>query len=853
MANTAVSTLRVGGQNVATPGAVSQVKQVSEQAPSLASNGVLAIIGPARNGAPLTVLNFDKLEGVQNYLKLTDLNGDIGLRVASEWACDASSDDAVQGQPSRLVLIKTNRDTPASATIYGSVAALFTVNSLDYGAHVNKISLAIAAGTLKGVKLTIKDGLGGTPEIGDNLGGDAALTLKYAGQADAAVVTIDSTGLKVLWQKSFAGLNGAASEVKNGWASGVIFCKSDDVGDTYQRVTVYGLDAGNNPISATFLLTGTTEVAPSTTFAKLTGARIDGAHKGVIKVSSGTGGAFAAGVFITFTANADDVLTSDGKVKVQSDSAADAGKQVELVGYDTTGNIAQGLGLKSEIITLGAVNTPVESVTTFKQVLRARWLNTTVDPDGTIVVFPTAGTTTDKILTIDASHKSPGFNHVRGLALIDSIPQAGKITLASVSPSGTVAVVVRGINDQNQAVAEFLSTAAQETTNSFSRLDAVEVGALATTVTVGLTGTMLTAPLTDTVEDVVNIAGQHAELTVVGFAYERTLAKLDKVTAVDCTSTLGLYASAWDVIDWVNATSALVTAEAATNATGLPAVTPTPVFLTGGTTVASTLQDYLDALTLLKTVDDVNHIVPLTDDDAVHAALRDHCDHWFITKPGGRQGYVGLDASSKDAIKAATVVLNDENILAWDQNVPRYDSNGVLRTYGPVCGAVLLAGMKASSQVGEPLTWKFLKTDGDVTQTGWDPALDSEELLRSGLCFAENIKGRGVRIVRSITTYQKKADPNRTELSCWESVLACKSDLTTYLAEVTTGKRRARLRDTTVAQLANTRLNQQVDAEMIEAHTFPVVKPAASGQGKAVSVQITADQPNNFTLLTLNL
>jgi len=64
MGNTAVTTMRVGSQNVATPGARSQVKQVSEQAPALAANGVLAIVGPARNGAPQSVLEFDNLEGV---------------------------------------------------------------------------------------------------------------------------------------------------------------------------------------------------------------------------------------------------------------------------------------------------------------------------------------------------------------------------------------------------------------------------------------------------------------------------------------------------------------------------------------------------------------------------------------------------------------------------------------------------------------------------------------------------------------------------------------------------------------------------------------------------------------------
>jgi len=851
MANTAVTTMRVGGQNVATPGARSQVKQVSEQAPALASNGVLAIVGPARNGAPQAIHEFDKLEGAQQYFSLVDLDGNIGLRLAVEKACDASDDDAIDGSPARLVLVKTNRDTNGTATVYGGSGALFGVASKDYGAHVNKTNIAVAAGTQAGVRITIKDGLGGTPEIGDNLGGDMVASVKYEGEADTATVTIDADGFRAAWAKAFVGLNGASSEVKNGWSAGTIYCKSSSVKDTYQRVTVYGLDGSNVPISATFVLNGTTVVNPTTSFTKLTGAKMDGAHVGTVKVSASGGDSFDTDAFITFAANATDALSAAATIKVQSNSGTDQGKQVEIVGYDTTASIAQGTGLISEIVTLGAADTPVTTARTFLKVLRVRWLSS-ADPVGTVVVFPTGGSSGSPHLTIDDTHLSPGFNHVRGIHVVQSLPQAGVVELASVSPSGTVALVLRGKNASGEDVAEFLSTAAQETDSALTVLEHVELGAVATTVTVTLSGLMLDLPETETIEDLVTVAAQFSEFTLLGFNIARKISELDQLDAVSIAATLGLYSSAWDVIDWINDTSELLTATAAESPSGLPTVTAAPVYLVGGTTAATTVQDYLDALDLLKTVNDINHVVVLTTDVAVHAALRDHCDWVYNNTPGGRQGYVGLAATTKTAIKGQTVLLN-ENILSWVQNVPRRDSSGVLRTYNAIMGAVQIAGMKASCAVGEPLTWKYLKTDGDISQTGWEPALDSEEMLRSGLCFAENIKGRGVRIVRSITCYQKKADANRTELSCWESLLACKTDLTIYLAETTTGKRRSRLKDKTVAQLANKRLDEQVTAEMIEGHTFPQVALIANGQGKAVSVGVTPEQPNNFTLLTLNI
>ena len=852
MANTAVTTLRVGGQNVATPGARSQVKQTTVQSPSLASNGVIAIIGPARNGAPQTVLEFDTLEGVQDYLKLTDLNGDIGLRLAAEWACDASNDDAVQGKPARIVLVKTNRDTQSVATLFSGAGALCALTSVDYGAHANKINVIVANGTASGRKITIKDGLGGTPEIGDNLGGAPAFSLQYTGEADLASLTVDGSGVSIAWQAALTGKNGSSAEVKNGWAAGTVFLKSANAHDVFQRVTIYGLSAGNVPISTTVLLAGTTILNPSLSFAKLTGASLDGVTIGAVSIASLGGVDFDTNKFITLAGTAPDTAYQSAAEPILLHPVATENGQVELVGYGATADIAAGTGLIAEVVTISGGD--AVSVNTFKQLLRARWLTSTPPSDAIHIVNQTTGDPALPLITVDPSHLSPGYNNVRGISVVDSIPQAGAITLAIVSPGGAIDIVVRGRNAQGAAVAERLTTAAQVTANTFAQLDWIELGALATTVTVTLTGVMLQVAAVDTVEDLINLASQHDEFTLVGYDYTRPLSKLDAVGGLDCkTAPVGLFAGAWDVIDWINDTSALVTAVAATSPSGLPSVTGTPLFLTGATTVSTVVQDYLDALKVLKTVDDINHVVPLSTDSAVHAALRDHCDAWFIDKSGGRQGYVGVSANTKADIKSATAILNDENIVAWNQNVPRYDSNGVLRTYGPICGAVLLAGMKASSPTGEPLTWKFMKTDGDVTQTGWDPSLDSEELLRCGLCFAENLKGQGTRIVRSITTYQKKPDPNRTELSCWESVLACKKDLTDYLGLVTTGKRRSRLSDATVAKLSDQRLDAQQTAEMIEGHTKSAVVPAAGGQGKAVSVQITADQPNNFTLLTLNL
>lgn len=847
---TAVSTIRHGSKNIARPGGYGSFDTSQAQQPTLDAGGVIAIIGPARNGQPSVVQEFSTLDGLAKVFSLPDQGLDIGIRFAAELAYFASADEAITGSPASVLAVKTNQDTRSSIIISSATGPLFTATSLDYGAHTNKINIDVKPGSTGGVMVIIKDGLGGTPEIGDNLGTDKVATIKYEGESLSAPLTIDASTLKIGWTYDDVGESGGEIAA---WVQGPAYIRSSVAGDTYQRVTVYGIDVNGDPLSGTIKLNGTTIVTPldaqgvALVFAKISGVRVDGVHQGSVAVSkSNVPNDFLANAVTTFAAAMLELVTGAGKLLVQTDNAGNVGKQIEIVGYDDSADYASGAGLVSELVTLGAVGVPVSTTNKFKAILRARWLSTTA-PGGDIRIWDQDGANNWAAanLEIDNANQSPGFNRVRGIKIISSIPQQGDIQVSAAN--GAIDMVLRGLDENNQPVAERITAVSTPTGINWSVLEQIELGATLAASTFTLSGYMISQPLTLTVEDLVELLNSFACFTATGSNLERLLSQLDKVASIECLNLdAALYSKAWDVIDWVNDTSALVVAVASATPNGLPLVQAAPAFLTGGTTVASTVQNYKDAIDLLKTRR-VNHIVVLSTTDAVHAYLRDHCN-WAYQAGKPRQVYVPISTTTKAQIQDKTLILNSHWVDVFAQSVPEYGMDGVLRTYGPIAQACLAAGLAASVTIGEPLTWKWVNTAGKVTQTGWDPDLDCEEMLRSGLQFWENVDGRGVRVVRSITSYRKKADRILTEHSAVQSLAWSLFDLVDYLAEKLTGKRKSKVRAEVVQKLAEERLALQVKAEGIA--DWARVSVQKQPQATHVIYQCAPEEPNNFTSVT---
>jgi hypothetical protein len=250
-----------------------------------------------------------------------------------------------------------------------------------------------------------------------------------------------------------------------------------------------------------------------------------------------------------------------------------------------------------------------------------------------------------------------------------------------------------------------------------------------------------------------------------GFAFEivtgettYAMAKLDSFTASNIRNTvLDINADLDAIVRWVTNNSAFLDASRVSGATGAPDNTVVPAFLSGGSEGTALFSHYQAALDLLKQVR-VNTVVDLSGDAAVAAALDAHCAYMCGAGKSERDGVAGIVGGSggnptKTEIKAAIVAVNSRHVRMPGQSVQRFNTSGEKETFLPPFYAAQIAGMQAGCGVGTPLTGKFMNALEVTQHSSWNPVDDAEEMIQMGLLFAEPIDGKGVRIVRNITTH----------------------------------------------------------------------------------------------------
>jgi hypothetical protein len=180
----------------------------------------------------------------------------------------------------------------------------------------------------------------------------------------------------------------------------------------------------------------------------------------------------------------------------------------------------------------------------------------------------------------------------------------------------------------------------------------------------------------------------------------------------------------------------------------------------------------------------VNAIVPLfswdaTDDIAdgttdagstytiagIHQAVKTHISLMKTTKKRSeRQGYLSLkDSFANCKIVAGDLADGREQLVI--QDVRQSDAQGNIKWFQPWSLACLLAGARGGAPIGEPMTFKFLNCSGirhtaqpmstpdaDIV-VDFDPDLQTDEAIQSGLTFLENPQNGGFRVVVDNTTY----------------------------------------------------------------------------------------------------
>jgi hypothetical protein len=154
----------------------------------------------------------------------------------------------------------------------------------------------------------------------------------------------------------------------------------------------------------------------------------------------------------------------------------------------------------------------------------------------------------------------------------------------------------------------------------------------------------------------------------------------------------------------------------------------------------------------------------------IHQAVKTHCNFMATTKNRSeRQGYISMKASFADCLDRASL-LADSRLQVAIQDIRNIDSQGVIKWFQPWSQACMLAGARAGSPVGTPLTFKFFNATGirhtaqamstaeEDILNDFNPNSQYEQAIRGGITFFEEPQSGGIRCVVDNTTYQKDAN-----------------------------------------------------------------------------------------------
>jgi len=175
--------------------------------------------------------------------------------------------------------------------------------------------------------------------------------------------------------------------------------------------------------------------------------------------------------------------------------------------------------------------------------------------------------------------------------------------------------------------------------------------------------------------------------------------------------------------------------------------------LEGGIEGVTGFANWQSALDGLRT-EDVNTVVVLTDDAAVHAAVVAHCVYMAGAGKNDRDSILGEATGTTLAqAKAAALALNTRHASLCIQTVDRYNSAGVQETFPPYFTACLAAGMESGVFPGTPITQRFVNVLEFAGDTSYTPTDDGDDLIESGVMLLERVPNRGVRWLRAVTTH----------------------------------------------------------------------------------------------------
>ena len=243
---------------------------------------------------------------------------------------------------------------------------------------------------------------------------------------------------------------------------------------------------------------------------------------------------------------------------------------------------------------------------------------------------------------------------------------------------------------------------------------------------------------------------------------------LDFCTAQDAkAAAYTITANLAAIVDWLNSgANSFVTGVRAPGAGAVPAVVGF-TYLTGATSPAATIEDWTNAIDVLEAAD-VQHIVPLSADPAVWAAVDAHVQ--FMSTAGRRErravvgGAAGLTIAAVSLLPRA--LSSDRTALAWPAHYD-YDTSGNATLQPGYMTAAIIGACHAAVDPGTSMTNKAISVGG-LEFLARNPS-DTDDLIDAGVLVIESTP-QGYKVCRDISTWLADDNYNRVENSCGAAV-----------------------------------------------------------------------------------
>lgn len=297
-----------------------------------------------------------------------------------------------------------------------------------------------------------------------------------------------------------------------------------------------------------------------------------------------------------------------------------------------------------------------------------------------------------------------------------------------------------------------------ETTAVFSATeDSVTITAGSTVVGIDLNS----YPTVGQVVDRINATAGWTATVLDANGEKAALGGLDNVSGQNVkTSAYTVTGHTQAIVDWFNSTGeGFITA---TRKSGKTPVNVSFTYLSGGSDGVTTTTEWQKGFDTLQTVD-VQWVVPVSADAAIHAMTDSHCAYMSNIARMERRAIVGGDTGvTDDAAISAAKAINSDRTSYTHLGIYDYNSAGKLTLYPAYIAAALLAGAFSGVNPGTALTNRTLKIRG-IERKLRNPT-DTDKLILGGVLAIEDTP-KGYKCVKSITTWLANTNYNRVEVS----------------------------------------------------------------------------------------